>query len=99
MLDGNEASTCIIGDFNLGNIDWNLTRNNSNIAPLTYLNQLLVDFSYSNNLNQANGVTNGSGKILDLVFSDAPSCVVEEAPYGLCSIDNHHPPLEINITK
>lgn len=93
----NGFHTILIGDFNLGQIDWSIVTGRANSCPISHsvISQKLVDFTHMNNLSQCNNIFNSSGRILDLVLTDLSDCKVTEALTGLCKIDPYHPPLEI----
>lgn len=82
-----DGYTCILGDFNLSQINWNMLENDQSGATLPLLCQDLVDFTYVNNLKQLNSVPNSKGKILDLVMSDVPSTSVSESNNLLSNVD------------
>lgn len=97
FLENNECLTCIMGDFNLGSIDWNLVDDNSSLLNASKACKLLIDFSQINRLKQGNKVNNSKGKTLDLVFVNSSSFDVTPALGGLSTIDPLHPPLEIEL--
>jgi hypothetical protein len=90
----------IIGDFNLGKIDWSLVDDLSNgyIAP--GCGESLVELVHLNKLNQLNKIRNKSDRILDLVLTELPasSCEVRSTD-ALSKVDDLHPPLEINVSR
>lgn len=85
----------IVGDFNLGCIDWNLVGEAS--CCLTSLAQTLVDFHFINNFKQLNRIVNNSDRILDLVLTDIQNCEVRKCSDPLSKVDPLHPPLVIKI--
>lgn len=89
---------CILGDFNLSNINWSFLGDTTNVYSVPSLCQPLVDFININGLHQHNTVVNDSNKVLDLVLSDLSSCNVNESHNSMSSIDRFHPPLDIDIT-
>ncbi|CAG4957880.1 unnamed protein product [Parnassius apollo] len=70
-------------------------------SPSNYSNCLLksslIDFLTLQDLNQYNTIRNASGKILDLVLSNANINVVE-SQFPIRNVDILHPPLEFFFT-
>lgn len=97
VLENHDGHTCIIGDFNLSCINWDLINTSASNYHTTALNRILIDFSYVANLKQCNQVPNSRNKVLDLVFVDLPSCTVSPSMNSLCPIDPMHPTLDIDI--
>lgn len=95
ILEQIDLHVCIIGDFNLGNIDWNLVYDSVNNYTPPGISNALIDFTHMHKLIQLNRVVNVSGRILDLVLTNLPSGSVASAPNSLSTIDIHHPPIEI----
>ncbi|CAG4943379.1 unnamed protein product [Colias eurytheme] len=88
----------ILGDFNLGHINWDLVGTHEYIAPNHC--QILLDFLFLNHLKQHNNVLNSTNRILDLVISNnVPLCSVIESVSPLCNLDKYHPPLDIVVTN
>jgi hypothetical protein len=90
---------CLVGDFNLGAIDWSLVNDSaSNYVPPS-LSQPLMDFIHLNNLNQLNRIVNKSNRVLDLMLADfSPSaCSITESTHILSKVDHLHPPLDITV--
>ncbi|KAL0803350.1 hypothetical protein ABMA28_017413 [Loxostege sticticalis] len=85
----------IVGDFNLGCIDWNLAGRSTDSLP--GMAEVLVDFHCLNNLQQLNSVVNSSNRVLDLVFTDIINCKVINSSTTLSKIDPLHPPLVITL--
>lgn len=86
---------CIIGDFNLSSIDWCSLK--VLIGKYPELCQSLIDFTLMNGLKQYNTTVNNLNRILDLVLSDLPTCMVKSSHNLLSKLDNFHPPLDIVI--
>ncbi|KAG5897284.1 hypothetical protein JTB14_011450 [Gonioctena quinquepunctata] len=95
------ANFIIDGDFNLPQISWSY---DEHILVPNYRYELrievLLDEFAVMDFQQFNDVTNCSGKILDLVFSDDLSVGVEHAQ--LCLLSNHssdpyHPAVEFKF--
>ncbi|KAJ8712619.1 hypothetical protein PYW07_005461 [Mythimna separata] len=95
MFERTGLHTCIIGDFNLSNIKWNLINDSANNYAPPGFNNLLVDFIHTHKLVQLNDIVNVSGRILDLVLTNLPSSNVTAALSSLTAIDVLHPPIEI----
>lgn len=91
-----DSNVCILGDFNLGIINWNSLNDNS-FKILPYTCQALLDFISTNKLHQFNNVTN-TGRILDLVLSTLQSCTVTHAIDILTKTERIHPPLHITLS-
>lgn len=97
IFEQSGLNSCIVGDLNLSNIDWNLVSelDNGYVAP--GIGHLLTDFTHTNKLFQLNNVTNKSGRILDLVLTNLTSGNVYSALNPLSIIDPLHPPIEVNL--
>lgn len=91
-----KSHVCVIGDFNLTNLDWRLVGSPS--YKLSQLYELFVDFVNVNNLKQCSSTKNCMGRTLDLVLARLPSCTVAEAIDILVPVDPLHPPLFIEIS-
>lgn len=93
----------VIGDFNLGFIEWKQDPSNlyvTSTIPSNYTNNLgysLIDFMSLNSLLQYNVIKNTNNRTLDLVFSNMQGAVVRRSVSPICKEDCHHPPLEINF--
>lgn len=98
VLEQTNFCACIVGDFNLGNIQWNLVYDTDNSYTPPGIADVLTDFVHMHKLSQLNGILNKSGRILDLVLTNVPACRVNAALNSLSTIDVHHPPIEILIT-
>ncbi|CAH2092779.1 unnamed protein product [Euphydryas editha] len=98
VFEQHDKFKCIIGDFNLSSIAWNVSLDAS---PLVCNNsataQILLDFVLQNGLTQCNSVLNNRRKILDLVLADLPECSVSYCYNTISNVEQLHPPLEINI--
>lgn len=68
----NSTSHCIVGDFNLGTIDWGLYGDDSIAYNIPSLCQPLIDLLLINSLKQHNNNLNKSNRILDLVMPTYP---------------------------
>ncbi|CAH2096311.1 unnamed protein product [Euphydryas editha] len=90
---GSKDKHLILGDFNLGDIDWdNLTGLPQNL--LDAKSAALSEFMTSTNLSQLNYVSNQNNRILDLVLASAGlSCSVRKCT-EISRIDEHHPAVE-----
>ncbi|KAG5865824.1 hypothetical protein JTB14_025059 [Gonioctena quinquepunctata] len=95
------ANFIIAGDFNLPQISWSYDEHTlvPNYRYELRIEVLLDEFAVMD-FQQFNDVTNCSGKILDLVFSDDLSVGVEHAQ--LCLLSNHssdpyHPAVEFKF--
>ena len=90
----------IMGDFNLGSIEWTGSVGSPLIPSLnknSMYEHMLLDFIALNNLNQYNCILNDRGRILDLVLSN-----ISVNDLGLCvspltNVDTYHPPLEFQL--
>lgn len=90
----------ILGDFNLGFIDWNRRDDDQHLSPLNYENSLgysLVDFLSINGLHQFNSFYNTDRKILDLVVSNISELTVTKPDDLLSKLDAHHPNLLVSV--
>lgn len=100
MQEYDQSVFCLVGDYNLPNVHWNLNVDNNMLSPLVVHNNL-VDHEFCDslnylNLNQFNHVCNNNSSILDLVLSNDPNVkVIRTDP--LSKVDPFHPPLEIAI--
>ncbi|CAH2109339.1 unnamed protein product [Euphydryas editha] len=95
----NKYHSIVIGDFNMGSIDWTQLQVAAGLTVPSSTHSILfkdfLDFTHLNNLEQYNTVCNVNNKILDLVLADQLFCQVTEATVSLSKIDPHHPPLDI----
>ncbi|CAH2084629.1 unnamed protein product [Euphydryas editha] len=95
----NKYHSIVIGDFNMGSIDWTQLQVAADLTVPSSTHSILfkdfLDFTHLNNLEQYNTVYNVNNKILDLVLADQLFCQVTEATVSLSKIDPHHPPLDI----
>ncbi|KAL0860444.1 hypothetical protein ABMA27_009833 [Loxostege sticticalis] len=89
--------TCIVGDFNIGLINWTVANSSDVYSPGSAAGQYLLDFSIANNYKQCNLITNNKDKTLDLVFTDCPTCQTIPAADVLSLIDPLHPPIEFQL--
>lgn len=78
----------IVGDLNLGFIDWRRGFDDANeMIPANYssaLGSALIDMMSLNNLKQYNNIPNSDGRYLDLVMSTIPGVSVSR-PLDLVS--------------
>ncbi|XP_017478949.1 PREDICTED: uncharacterized protein LOC108368584 [Rhagoletis zephyria] len=97
-----EHHLCVLGDFNLPNINWStsisnnygLTPNNVNSSQELYF----IDNVLSLNLIQINNYFNSLNRLLDLIFiSDNFCCEVSECLNPVTSKDRHHLPLVVEF--
>lgn len=84
------------GDYNLPNISWanddsGLIYSHSTCIPI------IPEFFAVNCFYQNNNIFNKHGSLLDLVFSNNNSIIVEESLDPLVPIDHYHPPLSISL--
>lgn len=89
---------CILGDFNLASINWNLLNDTSCEYKVPGLCQPLIDLINTYGLKQHNSAVNKSDRILDLVLSNMPTCIVRPSHSILSKIDELHPPLDVDIS-
>ncbi|XP_045448929.1 uncharacterized protein LOC123657427 [Melitaea cinxia] len=98
-----QGDLLILGDFNLGFINWTSDVNNpAYTSPTNYssnLGFLLVDFLSLNNLVNYNSIKNHNGRVLDLVLANFENIKVSNSLDLLSKLDPHHPVLDIVITK
>lgn len=91
----------IVGDFNLGGIEWNpSTVGDYLFDPNNYSSNdeiLIVDEINLLNLKQYNGIKNWYGRILDLVLSNDTAVVRDCSSEALVPIDRHHGALVIEV--
>ncbi|XP_039761446.1 uncharacterized protein LOC120634736 [Pararge aegeria] len=103
IMQSYRGDVLILGDFNLGSINW--TRNDNSTTrclPSNYSNELgfsLVDFLSLNNLVQCNSIENHNGRVLDLVLANFENIKVTNSLDLLSKLDPHHPVLDIEITE
>lgn len=95
ILERTGLDACIIGDFNLSIINWNLVSDSANTYTPPGISHILLDFTHMHKFAQLNSITNVSGRILDLVLTNLPSVGVTAAPNPLSIVDSLHPPIEI----
>ncbi|KAH9629277.1 hypothetical protein HF086_008359 [Spodoptera exigua] len=96
----NVDDVVILGDFNLGFIDWNMNNDDLHLSPSNYENSLgytLVDFLSINLLHQFNSIINAESRILDLVLSNISDITVTKPNDLLSKLDSHHPNILISI--
>ena len=88
-------NTCILGDFNLGCIEWSLDSDSQKYFNLgiSTLASTLIDFANLNDLKQCNSIKNTSNRVLDLLFTNINDCFVSAAVSSLVNIDKLHPPI------
>jgi len=90
----------ISGDFNLPEISWS---NDSNGLTYTYSSSLrapcVPEIFAFNGFFQKNSVFNTQGSILDLVFSNSDSVIVNESLEPFVPSDFYHPPLNLSIPE
>ncbi|KAH9645185.1 hypothetical protein HF086_005730 [Spodoptera exigua] len=96
----NVDDVVILGDFNLGFIDWNRNDEELHLSPSNYDNSLgysLIDFLSLNQLHQFNSTQNTECRILDLVLSNISNLTVNKPTDLLSKLDSHHPNLLISL--
>ncbi|KAH9629410.1 hypothetical protein HF086_013324 [Spodoptera exigua] len=97
----NVDDVVILGDFNLGFIDWSGRSDDLHLSPSNYENSLgysLVDFMSINGLHQFNSHLNADNRILDLVLSNMSDLTVTKPDDLLSKLDAHHPNILISIS-
>lgn len=96
---GFNSNILLVGDFNLPNVNWIPSEDESYFEASSTSSQqelLLLDNIICTDLQQVSCIKNLKNRILDLVFSsDAASVVVVESATALSNIDSYHPPLDI----
>lgn len=101
ILDKFDGKLSILGDFNLNAIDWTIVSgdypSSTKVKHHSNLCNILIDFTYANNLRQCNTIKNHNDKVLDLVLTDLSPCTVKESCNVLCPIDPLHPALDISF--
>lgn len=94
-LDNSNAFTWILGDFNLGMINFTAI-NQSELEKC--LGNILIDFISVNYLCQHNTITYNCSKFLDIVLTNVRECIVLEAD-ALSPVDLYHPPYKVTSSK
>ncbi|CAK1588779.1 unnamed protein product [Parnassius mnemosyne] len=97
LFDKLKQRTCIVGDFNLPDVNWKLVNDLNSNYTASFKARSLIDFCYINKLRQYNFVENKMRRILDLVLINSLHCTVNEANDILTIIDPLHPPIEIQL--
>lgn len=90
----------ILGDFNLGFIEWNTNNNCSQMFPSSYYNLLgykLIDFMSTNALYQLNSICNSNNRFLDLVLCSSVNASVKKPLNDLTHCNHHHPSLLLTL--
>ncbi|CAH2094962.1 unnamed protein product [Euphydryas editha] len=90
----------LLGDFNLGCINWISQNDHNYMLPLCdsdILGCSLKDFICVNNLYQFNNIPNCDNKMLDLVLSTFKESKVIHPPELISRLDSKHPNLLLNI--
>lgn len=77
IFDTSSCHYCILGDFNLGELNWEELSESSSTSVYCPqgLGKLLIDFINLNSLYQHNRVLNSSGRVLDLALSNLPHVI------------------------
>ncbi|KAG7306984.1 hypothetical protein JYU34_007107 [Plutella xylostella] len=88
---------CMIGDYNVSSIDWDLVNDANVNYKASTLGEILIDFTRLNNFKQHNSILNNKGKILDLVLTNMAGCNVSKSFNELSKNDPLHPTLDIDI--
>lgn len=99
VLDSNACQSVILGDFNLGFVQW-AKDPMGQLIPSNCSSSLglsLVDFMSMNDLSQYNHVNNVNNRILDLVLSNFNGLSVAHNYDILSKLDVHHPALDIEL--
>ncbi|XP_047523578.1 uncharacterized protein LOC125062006 [Pieris napi] len=90
----------ILGDFNLGFINWRSLNNEVFMTPYNYNNTLgfaFIDFMSMNSLKQFNSIGNSDDRFLDLVLSNMSSINVSAPSDSLSKIYANPPSLLLTI--
>lgn len=90
-----------LGDFNLPNLQWTLSDDESHFVPNATSDKelLLTDRLCDSGLLQVSGIRNYLDRQLDLVFSsDADNSTVSESNHLLSTLDSFHPPLFLTFS-
>ncbi|XP_063924454.1 uncharacterized protein LOC135138413 [Zophobas morio] len=97
--DYNEDIVCIVGDYNLPGLEWCVAPDGDGFVPLGVskdVEQSVCDgFSYCS-LSQLNNIKNDKGTVLDLVFSNWSTTLVQQCE-PLINPDVFHPALSIHF--
>lgn len=86
-------SICLLGDFNLPDVDWSTSESSGSCGSASHL----VDLSELLSLHQINWVKNSRNVMLDLVFASNDSASVQHSMDTLLPVDRHHPPLNVTL--
>lgn len=90
---------CVLGDFNLGSIVWELCEDEQILMPFNITNNIetyCCDKLYSLGLTQVNDIRNDINRILDLIFvGGCDKCMVQRCNLPLTAESVHHKALEI----
>ncbi|CAH2084216.1 unnamed protein product [Euphydryas editha] len=90
----------VLGDFNMGFINWKVNDNFLHTTPSNCTSTLgysLIDFLCINRMHQYNCIKNCNDKVLDLVFSNLSNISVRKPLDLLSRLDPFHPNLLIVI--
>lgn len=99
VMNSYSGKTIVLGDFNVGFIDWVNKDDSNKLYPENYNNMLgysFIDFLSRNDISQFNCIKNNNNRILDLVLSNLGQISVHKSLSALCIEDGHHPALEIS---
>ncbi|XP_052751505.1 uncharacterized protein LOC128200839 [Galleria mellonella] len=100
ILDNVDDDVMILGDFNIGFIEWEKVNMQYGLSPTNYGNSMgctLVDFLSQYNLSQINYIKNCNNRILDLVLSNVQHCIIDSPLIPISIVDRYHPPLEVQL--
>ncbi|XP_064072750.1 uncharacterized protein LOC135193590 [Vanessa tameamea] len=100
VMQSNPGKVVVLGDFNLGFLNWQLDETEDLLKPDHTDNILgfpFADFLSLNSLTQYNKIKNHIQRILDLVMNNFNNLTVIEACQLLSNVDPHHPALEISL--
>lgn len=89
---------CILGDFNLRDINWSTDSG----IPLNHYcdkSKALFDLFSLNNISQLNNIINHNNVILDLAITTHPDLLRLTKSIPISRLDAHHPPFELDFCR
>ena len=90
----------ILGNSNLGFIEWSTNNNCSQMFPSSYDNLLgykLIDFMSTIALYQLNSICNSNNRFLDLILCSSVNASVKRPLNDLTHCNHHHPSLLLTL--
>ncbi|XP_055623476.1 uncharacterized protein LOC129766903 [Toxorhynchites rutilus septentrionalis] len=91
----------LLGDYNLPHLQWGFDEDVNGYLPVNASSDpelVLIESISSYGLVQINSIPNINGRLLDLVFTNAPDNFEGQPPISpLLPVDPHHPPFELQI--